>query len=393
MIKEEHHLPAEQKSVHYLLSGTIRTAVFSISIGFLIVIYLSQSKVPLSYLWPWLVLVILFNVLRMGICHFFLQHDRYIKKRKLILTLYIVTSTIVGILWGLIYLISIPYVPNDVEIIVMLILGGMAAGAMGTLSAFLPAYFMFTLAMFIPVIIYNLMDDSGVHYFLVTAITIYALILFMQAHIIRNVLFKTYVLSFEKDALIQQLSKYVEKLKTLSVTDPLIGLYNRRFFDKTLKSEIHRTRRHKESLCLLILDVDKFKFINDHYGHPYGDKFLVYLADIMHSTFKRSCDMVFRIGGDEFAVILINQNQEALEDITLTLFDNLKKEKLPEHATRLDLDQLFEHVNLSIGGVSLSPEVQCTPEELFSKADNLLYQVKSDKEKQILFLSMSEECQ
>lgn len=390
MGKNDVALPAEEKTILHLLDGTKRTAMFSILVGLLLVIYLFFSEVPLVKLSVWYSLTIVVNILRIYICNIFITKKFYINNHRTTLLVYTLLSTVVAMLWGSTYFIFQPDISSEIEIIILLVLGGMAAGAMGTLASFLPAYFLFVFFLFTPVIADKLMTPNLTNYFFVTVIFIYAIILFMQANIIRNVLFKTYVLTFEKDTLIQQLSQYVEKLKHLSITDPLTGLYNRRFFDKMLKLELNRAYRNKYSLSLLIIDVDKFKFINDHYGHPFGDKFLIHLARMMMNIFKRSNDTVFRIGGDEFAIILINQSMESIESISKKLCEQLKRQQLPENSPSVDPAILFDVVDLSIGGVHLTSANNCKPENLFLQADKLLYQVKMNKEEQLILKSIDE---
>ncbi|HKO56360.1 MAG TPA: diguanylate cyclase [Thermoanaerobaculia bacterium] len=94
-----------------------------------------------------------------------------------------------------------------------------------------------------------------------------------------------------------------EKLLELTVTDPLTGLRNRRAFEKELSVQFERSRRYGRPLSLIIVDVDHFKSINDTWGHGAGD---VVLADVAHCVARqtRSSDLVARIGGEEFAVLL-----------------------------------------------------------------------------------------
>lgn len=85
--------------------------------------------------------------------------------------------------------------------------------------------------------------------------------------------------------------------------DGLTGLYNRRFFSETLANHIEAASRYDRQLSLVLFDIDQFKQINDQNGHPSGDKVLKHFAEILQST-ARSADIVCRIGGDEFAVLL-----------------------------------------------------------------------------------------
>ena len=97
-----------------------------------------------------------------------------------------------------------------------------------------------------------------------------------------------------------------DDLKSLhrnAVTDPLTGLYNRRLFTETFDKEINRARRYAHPLSLVILDLHRFKEVNDKHGHPRGDEVLQAAATTLRKTLRTS-DSAFRIGGDEFALIL-----------------------------------------------------------------------------------------
>ena len=97
-----------------------------------------------------------------------------------------------------------------------------------------------------------------------------------------------------------------DELKSLhrnAVTDPLTGLYNRRLFTETFDKEINRARRYAHPLSLVILDLHRFKEVNDKHGHPRGDEVLQAAASTLRKTLRTS-DSAFRIGGDEFALLL-----------------------------------------------------------------------------------------
>ena len=105
---------------------------------------------------------------------------------------------------------------------------------------------------------------------------------------------------------------YVNALKRVASIDSLTGLYNRRSFQRFLDREIERSKRSGETFTLMMLDIDRFKQINDTYGHAAGDKVLVEFAEILLSSL-RNADLVCRYGGDEFIVIMPDVTHEAAE--------------------------------------------------------------------------------
>lgn len=99
------------------------------------------------------------------------------------------------------------------------------------------------------------------------------------------------------------LQDFQYRLEQLSVRDPLTGLYNRRKFEQFLDYEVDRATRHQRSFCVVMIDLDNFKHINDTYGHPIGDMALQKLALLLNQQTRKS-DVIARLGGDEFAIIL-----------------------------------------------------------------------------------------
>ena len=95
-----------------------------------------------------------------------------------------------------------------------------------------------------------------------------------------------------------------EELSTLASTDALTGLPNRRQFDATLNKEWYRALREASPLAMLMIDVDRFKTLNDRFGHPVGDAFLAQVGRVIRENVRRAGDMAARYGGEEFAVIL-----------------------------------------------------------------------------------------
>lgn len=148
--------------------------------------------------------------------------------------------------------------------------------------------------------------------------------------------------------------------------DELTGLFNRRFFNRVFQQELERGRRFQEPVSLLIADIDHFKELNDHHGHPAGDQALVELAAVLEKT-GRSIDHITRYGGEEFAVILPRADQTE----ALCAAERLRK-AVEEHQFlgRSDLQ-----LTVSIGAATY-PVDAVDGLELLEKADKALYEAK-----------------
>ena len=101
----------------------------------------------------------------------------------------------------------------------------------------------------------------------------------------------------------------LKKLQSNATTDPLTGLYNRRLFEEHFEKELNRALRYNQHLALVMLDLHQFKEVNDRYGHPQGDTLLRQAAATLRKSLRTS-DYAFRIGGDEFALLLVHSDTE-----------------------------------------------------------------------------------
>ena len=109
-----------------------------------------------------------------------------------------------------------------------------------------------------------------------------------------------------------ELNRARGELDRLTITDPLTGVYNRRYLDRVLPTEKDRAERFERPFALLMLDLDDFKVVNDQYGHRQGDHILVAFAQALQRN-VRSIDAVIRYGGDEFLVVLLETDAQGAE--------------------------------------------------------------------------------
>ena len=166
---------------------------------------------------------------------------------------------------------------------------------------------------------------------------------------------------------ITELHQLKEQLHQQSVRDGLTGLYNRRFFFELCEKNLSLDMRHHLASVLIVLDVDQFKCINDRFGHPLGDSALVHLGRVMQSVL-RSEDVLARIGGDEFAILLPNTTLLA----AASLAERLRLQVMQSPLPLPDGDKLV--ITISAGLVE-NGEGELM-ESLYARADQMLYQAK-----------------
>jgi len=163
-----------------------------------------------------------------------------------------------------------------------------------------------------------------------------------------------------------------EELKKLTITDSLTGLLNRRYLYDRLKDEVARSERHKHNLCLLMVDLDGFKYCNDTFGHLFGDRTLKTLAETLLNS-VRSIDIIARFGGDEFMVILPETNEQLAIQIAERLRSNIaEQDVLPGDATLMRPRALTASI-----GIVCYPQHGDTLELLIENVDKALYRAKN----------------
>lgn len=163
-----------------------------------------------------------------------------------------------------------------------------------------------------------------------------------------------------------------EEIRTLSLTDDLTGLYNRRAFFVLAKQQLRIARRAKREMFLFYADINDLKRINDIFGHQEGDKALIDAAVVFKKTFRES-DIIARIGGDEFVVLITETTIESKEVLVKRLQENLEVHNLQKNRKY--------RLYLSIGVAFCDPQHPRSLDNLIAQADKLMYDQKGERRK------------
>jgi diguanylate cyclase (GGDEF)-like protein len=158
-----------------------------------------------------------------------------------------------------------------------------------------------------------------------------------------------------------------KKLQINAATDSLTGLYNRRLFDEYCDKELNRAKRYNQQLAVVILDLHKLKEVNDRYGHLQGDQVLQLAATTLRKTLRAS-DFAFRIGGDEFALLLPQTDPEQAVTLSRRVRTQYENEIRP---LKIDIGVTLDF------GVAVHPQDGSQKSELMGLADKRLYELKN----------------
>ena len=172
--------------------------------------------------------------------------------------------------------------------------------------------------------------------------------------------------------------KMYERMKELAIIDELTGIYNRRFFYLAANKEIDRTVRYHKNLSLILIDIDHYKDVNDHYGHIAGDKVLQRLTQVIQKELRES-DIFSRYGGEEFLILLSNTEIKDAVAVAERL-----REKVEELQVRYNEEEIS--VTISLGVTQLTAD-RNTLQELIAVVDQALYGAKQKGRNRVEFIA------
>jgi diguanylate cyclase len=176
---------------------------------------------------------------------------------------------------------------------------------------------------------------------------------------------------------ISDLQQSLEAIRAESLTDPLTGLGNRKYFDRSIDMAVHNALASAEPLSLLMFDIDHFKSFNDSYGHLTGDQVLRLVGMSLKQTIKGQ-DITARYGGEEFAVVLPNT---ALRQ-ALTVADHIRRAVMAKELKKKSTGEILGRVTISVGVSMLKPGDNT--DSLIERADACLYAAKRNGRNRVI---------
>ncbi|MEL0647443.1 diguanylate cyclase [Pseudoalteromonas agarivorans] len=183
--------------------------------------------------------------------------------------------------------------------------------------------------------------------------------------------------TFELQVTLRELEDKNHELEQLNMEDALTGVKNRRFFDKKLIMELRRSRREQTPLSIIMLDIDRFKSINDNYGHLTGDQVIRAVADTIKQHLKRPLDDVARYGGEEFVILLPNTPHNG----TLDIAEKIRK---AIEINQINVAGTFINITVSAGTYTAVIDDINNPELFTHNADKALYYAKQHGRNQVI---------
>lgn len=289
-----------------------------------------------------------------------------------------ISAVLAGLVWGLGAVWMVARVDLAHQLLILLILIGMAASGAANISYLLAAFSGYLLASLLPVCVWFLLHYDEPHVNAGLIGLFFMLILWLAMRWSYETSLESMRLRFRNLDLLQQLATSNSELAEVnqallaqSNRDHLTQVANRRYFDEFLDREWRRAFRSGHPLALLMLDIDFFKGYNDTYGHQAGDKCLQKVVDaICHEVFRPG-DLTARYGGEEFAVILPETPANDVAQIAEKIRQHVESLKILHSASTVS-----DYVTISIGWHIVVPDASSSVEELVTRADENLYQAK-----------------
>lgn len=337
-------------------------------------LFFSESLRPRLYTWFAIYFTITF--LRIVAAYLFSLDEHSQKKINFWANLYTLGGAIAGVVWGSLAIFIFPYANMPEQVLIVLILAGITAGATSLSSAVPLAGILFLIFSLSPFIFTLLLTHNYIYFLFDVAVIFYTIysvtIVYKGYQLLKNAV----VLQYENEELLADLSAAKEQLEEsnkllerAATHDPLTKIANRNLFYTRLENAINKAKSTKTKFALLYIDLDRFKLVNDIYGHHVGDQLLVSIVDRL-KNFLHNDKIIARLGGDELAIIL--ENMKSQEEVA-----HIAEEICRRIADPFRINNIGLKISASIG-VSIYPKDAKTGSELLWQADRAMYQIKNE---------------
>ena len=357
-----------EKVILGILEKNLLTASL-ISSALSLILSLQLNKyLPTLFLFSWVSLLILTNLLR----YTFSRHRHTLFDEAFSLNAFRFGCLVSGLVWGWCGYFFFIEVDTVTRMYISFTLGGLAAGASSSLTADKYSFLFFVFPLLVPNIAAHFFIGSDVSIGMAIMLILFLSFISFSSRSMGETLIEN--IRLKRDA-----EESERKVTQLAFYDQLTGLPNRFLCEDRLKQVISKHHREGNKFALLFIDLDGFKQINDEFGHHRGDELLKNLSKRFESAL-RSEDTCARMGGDEFLVIL--------PDIQLDSALNVAQKLLSLASTPISLSVGNVQVTASIG-LAIFPDHAQSPEDLVVKADKAMYLAK-DKGKNTVVVSGSE---
>ena len=250
-----------------------------------------------------------------------------------------------------------PLLDQPRQLMLAMVVVGFVAGALPGLATIRGLYGLYMLAVLVPLQLRLWLDGNETYALLAGFLFIYYVYLYVGGRVYRRNFLEALRLR--------------ARLEHMAGHDVLTGLPNRLSFERAFEREWRRCCRGRSRLVLVLADIDHFKAINDRYGHDRGDQVLMEVARRLRSALWRPGDMVARVGGEEFALILPEVDVPGAEVVVRRIMH-----RLAEKPVELDGGKSVP-VTMSFGIADCQPEGECDRAALYRRADQALYAAKA----------------
>lgn len=331
----------------------------------------------------WLGAVVALSVARFAVINIIVRTNSH--KEKPVRSLHLLTcmSLLGGLSWTPVPLFLVPSGDGNALGYIVFVMAGVTTGAIIQSLAYWRVALAFGAPVMLATITMMIVEANGIAYFLACNVMLLTLILFrasLQSERFfvqsQNVAMRTSQLAHSLAMAYGEISKSSQRLEHLANSDALTGLANRSAFNHRMELLFDHCRRGKTDVALLLIDLDKFKTVNDTRGHSAGDALLKTVANRLTAVSGKS-DLAVRLGGDEFAVLLAGPDLDAR--VNALVIDVMK---------RISQPLMFgghEIVPAASIGVAFAPRHAANGDDLYACADLALYRAKQEGRRQIRF--------